>query len=87
LSGEQERAILRARDDELWADAVAAPHRPASLDDLEGAQAPRRFASSPSDEPADELPLRMGAGRRFVVGEALNESGWGVVRGERFEHR
>jgi transposase InsO family protein len=31
-----------ARDDELRADAVAVPHRPASLDDLEGAQASRR---------------------------------------------
>ena len=58
LTAEAEQAILeRAREDQLGADAAAVSLRPASLDDLEGAQASRRVAPAPQRASSDYAPL------------------------------
>src|SRR4051812_27206611 len=58
LSSEDEQAILTARErTELRSDAAAVFDRPASLDDLEGPQAPRREPAAPQRATADHTTL------------------------------
>src|SRR4051794_15780773 len=60
LSAAQERAILDARAKTNWGpDAPDVADGSASLDDLEGPQAPRCLASAAHRAPSHDPPLRM----------------------------